>query len=223
MKEILLMFSLSLVGQWLYNFFTGRRTDWSILGAVACKGIEDDIELDCDYPISGGVNDRLILFNHADITITSRDPSNPRIITGVALASGARGYTIEGKNSSNEPDTNFVKKTFSGAWEHLMIFKIFRSDPVVKKNVENFGSAKVVALIQNNYVNATGDSVFEFYGLGSGLELNTAKRSQNNEELMGAWEIELKSNPKALEQSPPLTFFNTDYTTTLAAVEALIV
>ena len=190
--------------------------------ATGCDGIIQDELLNCATPISGGVQDMLYLFNLEDIESFTEDVSNPNLITGITLKSGARGFKFEGKNSSIEPRAALVVQRYSDVYDHEVTFKIFNNGPDVKKNLEGMVTKKVVAIVENRFKGADGDVAFEIYGMKAGLKPATLERITADTDTQGAYNVVLVSTEFEKEPNLPATFFNTSYTATKAALLALV-
>lgn len=187
---------------------------------VACPGISADVFLNCTKPISAGVKDLLYLFNFADLESVVENVSNPNIIEDIVLASGAKIYRFEGKNNSNEPRAALVKGAYSTAYDHEVIFKVFSVESDTKKQLQYMANTKMVAIVENNFKGVAGSVPFEIYGLTSGLELLALERILNDADTQGAYNLTLASNETIKEPTLPKTFFDTDYATTKAIIEA---
>lgn len=190
-----------------------------------CDALTDDILFDCDNPPTGGANDRLILLNFSDIenaTITY-DGTNPLVVENIVLASGVQAYVYEGLNNSNEPRTSLVKGRYVNGYDHEVRFKIFKNSPDTKKQLNKLDGALVVAIIQNNHKGASGNAAFEIYGLQTGLRLQELERIIADAETQGAYNLLIRNDEVSRPSSLPHTLWDTDFATTLAIVDALLV
>lgn len=190
-----------------------------------CDALTAGIAYDCANPPSGGVNDRLILLNFADVeaaTVTY-DNTNPIIVSNIALAGSAVGYVFEGVNNSNEPRAAMVKGRYVNGYDHEVRFKCFDNSPTAKLQLGKLDGAQVVAIVQNNRKGATGNSAFEIYGLQTGLRLQELERILADAETQGAYNILLRNDEISRPSSLPHTLFVTDFAATLAIVNGLLV
>lgn len=210
-------------GKGYVKMFTQPYAHPPFLLMAACAGLTEDVDIDCDYPLIGGVNDRLILINFDDIAGTVRNGTNPQIIEEILLNSGTRAYFYKGKNNSHEPRQALVKLRYAEVYEHEVSFKVFDTSPTVKKELQAMAKTKVVAIVQNNYVNADGSSTFEVFGLGSGLEQVELERLNADTETQSAWSVILRTSEFAREANLPNTFFKTSYAASKALIDALLV
>lgn len=183
----------------------------------SCKGIVKGAIYDCDNPPIGGVDERLILFNLEDLlSVTYAGGSNPNVISGITLKSGAQAFVFEGTRNSNQPSHSFVPGTFVGGYDHLVNFHVFEKGQDQKDNLEKMAYHKVVAIIENN------DQTFEVFGLKQGLEVQEQTRELFNTDTAGAFVVSLKtSDNSAREPKMPQDLFLTDYTTTRDLVDDL--
>ena len=179
--------------------------------------------MDCSKPISAGVKDILYLINADDILSTTPDPSNPNLITGITLVSGAVAYKFEGKNSSIEPRAALVRQRYSEVYDHEVTFKVFDNGADIKKNLQGAVTKKVVAIVENRFQGTDGDAAFEIYGLTAGLQANTLERITADADTQGAYNVVLVSSEFEKEPNLPATLFDTSYAATKALVEALTV
>ena len=67
----------------------------SIMPTNCNFGIAADILKDCAAPPTAGVEAVAYAFNRSDIDSVTYDQSNPRLVTAITLASGAKAYKIE--------------------------------------------------------------------------------------------------------------------------------
>lgn len=190
---------------------------------TGCEGLFESILLDCSKPISAGVKDILYLINADDILSTTPDPSNPNLITGITLVSGAVAYKFEGKNSSIEPRAALVRQRYSEVYDHEVTFKVFDNGADIKKNLQGAVTKKVVAIVENRFQGTDGDAAFEIYGLAAGLQANTLERITADADTQGAYNVVLVSSEFEKEPNLPATLFDVSYANTKALVEALTV
>jgi hypothetical protein len=191
-----------------------------------CGRISANILLNCDYPIVGGVEDRLILINKADWDNATlvRDGSNPQIIESIALeTSPARyAYEVEGKNNSIDVKSTLVKARYSEGYSHEIIYRVFNISPAIKEQIEAKAKGRLVAITQNNFKGATGNAAFEIHGMDIGLELVEAESNKSDAETQGAYVLTLRTPENFKESHLPATLFDTDFATTKAVVDGLL-
>lgn len=213
---------------------TGLNPAWFIAGSLlvsfgmktkglaftSCGVIDQDILVDCDAPLQGGVNDRLILINWEDIASTTKDVNG--VVTDITLNSGATAYVIEGKNNSVAPTQALIKQRFSEVYDHIVNFKTFDLDNDVKTQLQNAVKGRFVSIIENNFKGTAGDAAFEIYGLDAGMVVTALDRDPNSSETQGAYNVTMGSSEFAKEPKLPATFYVTSYAATKALVDALL-
>lgn len=187
-----------------------------------CGLLTANIALDCDNPLNGGANDRLILYNFSEIASYSVNGTSPQIIEGITLASGKTGFTIEGKNNSVEAQQLLVKQKYGEVYDHEIRFKVFVSSPTVKAQLEAMVKGRTVAIVQNNYQGSNGNAEFELYGRKAGLVVKEFKRSLSDADTQGAYDLVLATPDIGKEPNLPNTVYITSRAATVAMIEATL-
>lgn len=193
---------------------------------ICGKKITKNIGYHC--ALIGGVEARLWLFNRDEVLGPVRDVTNPQIITDLTMkvkTTGTpnvlySGYRYEGYNNSVKPKETYVAgKAVGPRFDHVIDFVIFSRNSDVKAEIEAIAAGKFIAIIEN--VNKADDNAFEVYGLDVGLELKslTADSTGDTE---GAYALQLGSPDNFKEPHLSANFFDTDYATTLDALNTLV-
>ena len=116
-----------------------------------------------------------------------------------------------------------MAQTFTVGYDHIVNFQVFDISSDQKVNLEKLALSKVVAVIENMNVVGNADSVFEVYGFDAGLEVVLLTRLARDLETGGSFTVNLKtSDNEGKEAKLPLSFWDTDYATTKAKVDALL-
>ena len=193
---------------------------------IACGGIGMGSGYDCDNPLVAGVDQRLILINQADYNeaAITFDVTTTTLITNIVLASGGKqGSAFHGVRVSLQPQTAFVPQDIAVGYDHQVDFMVFDVSQEQKDNLEKLALGKVVAVIQNMNAVGNGNSVFEVFGAGVGLELLTNVRINADQATMGAYAIGLKtSDTTGKEPHLPNSYWDTNFVTTKAKVDTLL-
>src|SRR3990172_1727971 len=189
--------------------------------SAACTLLDGDLTIDCTDPIQGGVEDTMYLVNKDDIDLITRDGSNPLIVTGVTLKSGATAYKVEGQNNSHNTKWEIVRLPFGVAYKHMVDFVGFDLSPAALARFEKIGKGKFVAFVVNNYKGTSGDAAIDIIGLDSGLICATMSRDASAEDTQGAVPIQLATSEKGGNKEPHVfaRLYDTDYATSLAIME----
>ena len=114
---------------------------------TACSGITENVLNNCENPIVGGANDLVWLVNKADIASYTPDGSNPYLVTGLTLNSGAFLYAYEGQNNSVDLRAALVRQRYVSVYDHEAIIKVFDNTPDVKRQLAYLQSGVVVAIV----------------------------------------------------------------------------
>ena len=188
-----------------------------------CDGLTIGSIYDCDNPIAPGVNNRLLLGNLDDISAITYDVTTVTIITDITMKSTKACFAFEGVRQSMNPQYQFIPQTVSVGYDHQIDFLIFDISQLQKDNVEAMGVQKVFGVVQNAQGAGNGDNFFEVYGSIAGMEMLTGGRIPRELETQGALNLSLKtSDNEGKEPKMPQTWFETDFNTTLALVDALL-
>lgn len=194
----------------------------------ACGGISVGAPYDCDNPIAAGVDQRLILIDKTvfDEAIITFDVTITTLITNIVLTgSGNAGFAFQGIRRSLNPQSAFVPATVSVGYDHQVDFQVFEIGQAQKDNLEKLGLSKVVAIVQNVNAPGNGDAVFEVFGKDAGMELQAGPmRINSDNETNSSYTISLKtSDESGKEPKLPTSYFDTDFNTTKAKVDAILV
>lgn len=192
--------------------------------ASACGGISMGADYDCEYPIVPGVNQRLILGNQDDIESITYSLTTPTLIEDITLKVGKAAYVFQGIRQSLNPQYELVAGSISVGYMHTINFLAFDITQEAKDNYERMALGKMWGVLENKNAVGNGNSIFEVYGLGVGLEASALTRIPGDQESGGAFTIAL-TTPEAEGKEPkmPQSWFATDYPTTKALVDLLLV
>ena len=190
---------------------------------ASCVGnIAGNIGLNCDSPISGGYTGRGVYIPMESTPTLTKDANNPRIVTAVALASGAKVAKID-----NEGATPFTGSTTTGTNENGRPQFVKTAQIMMPERGAEFAQDVAEPLIKNGRggililekIDRVGDGSFEMIGTQSPAKVTDPSTVTRNEyENGGACTATLQATEDYMEVS----FFDTDYETTLAKFEALL-
>lgn len=188
-----------------------------------CVGIiAENIGMNCDHPIEGGYTGRGVLIPLESNPTLTRDANNPRIITGVTLATGAKLCVVDnagaapfdGSSTTGNNDAGFPKFTKAMALRILARGAAASKDviePLVKSGRGFIGIFEKVDQV--------GDGSFEVIGAQSPLKcVDPATFTRSETANGGAWSGTLQCS----EHWAELALFDTDYETSRAAFEELL-
>lgn len=194
----------------------------NVLGASICGGIAKNIDFSCTVPLQSGTRERAWLINFEDIDSVTYNATNPKIVEAITLKAGKVAYYIDGKNNSISPKAMMVGQTYGNQFDHSVKMIGFDISPDTKDHLDKGKDGKYVVITENNFKGANGNSAFEIYGLTVGMEFSILERDPNNVETMGAFDFTLITKVNK-EPGLPHNFFDTSYSASKAAIEALLV
>ena len=188
---------------------------------ITCGAITAGATFSCDSPLQPGMVPRVWLANKSEIEgITAG--ANSSVITAITMKSGGAFYVFDGYRQSVNAETAFIPQTVSSGYDHQHDIQVFdiSSDQIV--NLVKMALCKMVAIVENQNAIGNGDSVFEVFGIGVGMETITLTRINRDTETAGSFSVGLKtSDNEGKEAKLPLSFWDTDYATTLAKIVLL--
>lgn len=190
--------------------------------ASCVSNIAGNIGLDCQNPIEGGYTGRGVLIPMEAVPVLTKDAQNPRIISAIALASGAKVVAVDNEGSAPFDGSSTTGNADAGFTKFVKVISVrmpergaeFAKDviePLVKSGRGFIGIFEKVDRV--------GDGSFEIIGAQSPLKVtdpSTVTRQENANG--GAWVANLQSTELYAES----VLFDTDYATTLAKFEALL-
>lgn len=191
---------------------------------ASCVGnIAGNIGLDCASPIEGGYTGRAVLIPMEAVPVPTVDSQNPRIVSAIALASGAKVVKVDNEGISPFDGSQTVGNNDAG-------YVRFAKTAIVRLPERGAGFAKNVVepLVKSGRgfigifekVDRVGDGSFEIIGLQSPMKVVDPASVTRTESTTagGSWQVTLQSTEIYAET----VLFDTDYATTLAKFESLL-
>ena len=188
--------------------------------ALTCGLLGADATTDClNLPVAG-LDDFIYLYNKSEIASITEASGVISAIAKVATT-GVRSYKWQGP-------TGFLTGTYAQAnvgqipkYTHSLSFLAPNDSQLTLEEVEKLAKGRVVAVVAK--FSSTVTATFRVYGKTVGLTATEIAGDEGSEENDGLPLITLASptTPKAFYESKlPQHLLDTDYTTTLAALEA---
>lgn len=163
-----------------------------------------------------GTGSKVYLLSYSDINkATSVVTEN--VISSIVMNATKKGYIFETLDNSIDGTTDLVKGTYYPDFDQKLPLRIFSKTQAAKKFVESLKLARVVAIIENKEIGATGELKYECYGWDAGLELMSMTSSTAMPDKV-VFDMVLGSGAKSKETSLPKSVFITD----LAATETML-
>lgn len=194
----------------------------SAMAVTICGGIAGNIAFNCDAPLQAGTEDRLILYNKADIEGYTLAALNEMVVTDLTLGATKTGFTISGRRNSNAPSWALIPGTITDQFDHIINFKALDLSPASKLVLQGMVGGLYVAVVENKGRGTAGNTAFEIYGLDAGMELNVMTRNPNDTATNGAVDVTVQSGEISKEPKLPRTWFDTSYAATKVLVDATL-
>ena len=186
------------------------------MAGTLCDGnLTADILNDCTDNVVGGIEVNVLIINDNDIkrTTTAFDATNPLLTTAFALKTGKSGYLLEGVKQVNVLKDELVKKERRGdMYKHSFEFVILQPTVANRATLHKMNGGKFTVVVELKYKGKTSTEAFVIGGYDSGMELQTATWSTNEND--GAISVMMSSTEGNEEPKPHLTLLVTDYTAT---------
>lgn len=185
-------------------------------GTITRGSVVDECE---DIP-PGGTRARLLLANIDDIVSYTEDVDNN--ITAITFSGGAGFYEFTGFRNDVKKSEEVIKPEIGiPKFKHNVGWVIYENTQIQKNNIENIVRGRFVAVVENKGKDANS---FEVVGKDVGLEI-VAGPIRNAHENGGFFVISLSTpdDQGELEGQLPQTLLDTDYATTLAYVDGLVI
>lgn len=192
---------------------------------AGCSLITTGFVAGCSTTPVAGLEVDLYVANRSEIDLTASTFGTDGELTAIVMQTGKKFYKFTGKGTSNSLQIDMVEGKFSNdQWSHLLKNIVFDNTALTKKNIiKKFPSSDLVVVVNNKWKGTGGNMAFEALGWTVGLTGKAIQRKSDNAETAGAWEVTLASPKDQYEDNPGINVFITDYATTLAMMEALIV
>ena len=191
-----------------------------------CAVIADGVTFDCAAPPIPGVLADILVINKSDVSTVSTGASDS--ITDIALASGGKvAYRFQGIVSTNGPSTApswelDTSGIFPG-FRHSVQIHILDKAPATKAMLNKLARGTYYVIVETP---EQTDEPFVVFGLsgatGHGLVMTEATRDFNSSDTGGVPVVTLATPGTLKEAKAPVTWFDTDYATTAAAVADLL-
>lgn len=191
--------------------------------ASCVDNIANNIGLNCASPIDGGYTGRAVLIPMESVPVLTRDANNPRIISDIAIATGAHVVKVDNEGAAPFDGGQTAGNNEAG------YFRFQKTIPVrMPERGAGFAKEVIEPLVKSGRgfigvfekVDRVGDGSFEVIGAQSPMkvvDVATVTRTESSTG-GGSWQATLQSTEVYAE----CVLFDTDYETSLAKFEALL-
>lgn len=192
---------------------------------MSCDTLSKNLLADyCAKAPVGGSKDALYLININDLdrTASTISATNDQLITAIVAQATKHGYKLTGKVYLGGGQADLVKGANFDLYNHQLPFKILEDSVEADKWADTLKNGRYVAILEKNVAAGNEANAFMVYGWDCGLEVTAYSSNIDDADLKGVPSLTLGSNEKSYEPRPPRRYLSTDYTTTKAALEALL-
>lgn len=190
--------------------------------------VKKDLALNCDDPITPGLEQEGIIINRRDVDFAASTFNTTRknVLETLALKTQKKGYKIQVLGSTPYTGTNTALTigTYRNTFTNTVSIVVLANDPDVCADIiDGLANGEFVVVLENKHKGLQkeenpGDSAFQVYGWYNGLKASEISNDKYAEETDGGWAISLQET-KAPKSA--LFLFKTDYDTTKTAVDTL--
>jgi len=185
-----------------------------------CGSITEGSSADCENLPAGGTRARAIVFNYDEVDSITKDVNG--VVTDITLVAGAYGYEFVGLGNSFQKSEDFARSatTGLGQYKHKHSIIIYSRTQAVKEQVKKFGNGRFICALFNRGEDA---DAIELAGENVGVQLVAGEiRNAYANDSFFVLNFATPEGEIENETQPMPSIFDTDYTTTVAMLEALL-
>lgn len=184
--------------------------------ALTCTTIASSQVINCNnLPVAG--NDVfLYLFNLSDKGVVTQTGG---VISAITLAGAAVAYKWEGANDFVLSTYSIVTSRILNGFAHRLEIVAPNDSQIALNELKNLANGRVVGITSKF---GSVENTFRVHGLVHGLQAIEVTGDDSNADSEGLPTVALATPEGKKEPLPPQHLLDTDYATTLAALEALL-
>lgn len=187
------------------------------------KLISKGIDINCDTPVTRGVEPNGVIMNRSEVDFTKSTfaASSKNTLESLVMKTGKKGYPcyVPGKTPFTGLKTTLNVGTYVNTFNNEIPIVILDNSPDVCANViDGLANGTFVIVSENKHKGENKEAAFQVYGFYQGLTATTLENDKYSEETEGGWKAVLTE-----ERAPKsgLFLFKTDYDATKSLVESL--
>jgi len=181
---------------------------------MAC-GISSGVGITCDALRKvGGVKKTAFTYNIGDLVSKTIDGNG--YVTALTFDTYKGLYELQGKKASHSGGYTMVNQSPGGNkfYNHNVLITLFPENPDEDTTIEDLGVSDVAFILESN------NKEFFLYGVENGMEQTEGVQTSGQESTTNIGDILTFVGE---EQKKPLRILITDYATTKAYIESLVV
>jgi len=190
-----------------------------------CSGIFQGADIDCQNPLAVGTVQRVLIANREDVELISYSvvEGEENVIAGITMKATKTFFEFAGVNESISTQNELVRRSVSNGYKHTLNLSVFEVDNLSLQNMMAMAYKPQIAIVYGVDDSSLGNGAFQVLGVDAGLDLISNIRINGDVETGGAHVLQLATpDTGGDEKTIPPVFFDTDYATTLLAVDALL-
>lgn len=170
----------------------------------------------CENTPIGELDEIMYVFNADELTAV-KSLTLKSLVSDLTLPVGKKGYKIVGFKKDHDAGHELVASdTMPNTFDQNVDFAVWKKDAATISALTNLDN--VVIVVENKDKGVAGESAFNIFGLDTGLF--QSKNSRKANENSGITMISMSAKGQRV---PFYNLFNTDYATTKALLEALLI
>lgn len=192
---------------------------------MPCAGIFQGQTIDCENPLAVGVIQRVLIANRKDVDLITYDvtPMMTNVITGITMKATKTFFEFLGVNESITTQQELIRRATNNGYKMTLGLSVFEVDNLALLNMMAMAYEPQIAIVYGVDDTSLGNGAFQVLGVDAGLDLITNIRINGDVETGSAHVLSLETpDSGADEKMLAPVFFDTDYATTLLAVDALL-
>jgi len=189
-----------------------------------CSGIFQNQLVSCEA-LSVGTTQRVLIANREDVELItySVTPGEENVVTGITMKSTKSFFEFGGVNESISMQQELVRRTVSNGYKLTLNLIVFATDNATRLNLQAMAYKPQIAIVYGVDDSSLGNGAFNVMGVDVGLDLLTNVNAPADVESGGGYQVGLGTpDTGGDEKNFAPVFWDTDYQTTLATVDALL-
>ena len=185
---------------------------------LTCASLSAELAIDCDNAPVPGLDNYGYAFNKSEIATLAETAD---VITAITLnaVTGNQAYKFDGANAFINGTYSLITGGILKGFQHNVSVILPKDDQVGLTQLSNLVNAKTTWVLPK--FASTDTATFRLYGKVQGLEGSEVSGDESNADTDGLPQITLSTPEGKKESKAPQHFLDTDYTTSLAALETL--
>ena len=185
---------------------------------LVCNTINAGAAINCLVPPIAGVNNVCYMMNKDDVASMTTETDGS--ISAISMKTGKQAFKFETGNTSINGLYTLKKSGVLNGFTHTGTIIYPADDQAAVENLAKFANSNVIMII--NRRGEDGFGTFLMLGKSQGLVADNIEGDYSSGERDGLPFVTMSTDEQFNEKKPPVHVLDTDYATTLTALEALL-